>query len=63
MKQGCCRAWFEKEKKIGTMTDGETGQRQGGRGDVGSHGTVINARRPYWAIGTEDLILSVYRTI
>jgi hypothetical protein len=34
-----------------------------GGGDVGSHGTVIDARRPYWAIGSEDLILSIYRSI
>jgi hypothetical protein len=60
MKHGCCRAGFEREKNIGTVRDGETGQRRGGRGDVQSHGTAISARVPYWAMGTEDLILSVY---
>jgi hypothetical protein len=38
---------------------------KGEEGGVTSGRTVraIDARRPYWAIGTEDLILSVYRTI
>jgi hypothetical protein len=63
MKQGCCRVGFEREEKIETMRDDETGQRRGGRGDVQSHGTAISACGPYWVIGTEDLILSIHRTI
>ena len=34
MEYGCCRAGFEREEKTGTVRDGETGQRRGGRGDV-----------------------------
>lgn len=46
MKHGCCRAGFEREEKVRTARDGETGQRRGGRGDVRSHGTAISARLP-----------------